>query len=88
MDRRRWYPVLRSGVVHPRVNGQVRDREGSLFGTRAALHRQPVPPDVVVLPTAEADRSTLGRLLQLYVHDLSQFRETIVNREQLAASTR
>jgi len=36
-----------------------------------------VPPDVVVLPTAEADRSTLGRLLQLYVHDLSQFRETI-----------
>jgi len=62
------------------VNGQVRDREGSLFGTRAALYRQPVPPDVVVLPTAEADRSTLGRLLQLYVHDLSQFRETIVRR--------
>jgi len=59
------------------VNGQVRDREGSFFGTRAALYRQPVPPDVVVLPTAEADRSTLGRLLQLYVHDLSQFRETI-----------
>ena len=42
------------------------------------LHRQPVPPDVGMFLAAEADRSMLGRLLQLYVDGRSRFRETIV----------